>query len=160
MRRILAIRLENQPGALSRVVSMFSARAYNIDSLTVASTEDETLSRMTIVTHGSDDVIEQIIKQINKIVDVASVTDITEQRHVERELLLVKVRAANAEVREEMHRLVAVFRGRINDVTDRSFIIEVTGTGGKLDAFLAALPQTSIKETVRTGVAGVTRGRP
>ncbi len=139
---------------------MFSARAYNIDSLTVASTEDETLSRMTIVTHGSDDVIEQIIKQINKIVDVASVTDITEQRHVERELLLVKVRAANAEVREEMHRLVAVFRGRINDVTDRSFIIEVTGTGGKLDAFLAALPQTSIKETVRTGVAGVTRGRP
>lgn len=160
MRRILAIRLENQPGALSRVVSMFSARAYNIDSLTVASTEDETLSRMTIVTHGSDEVIEQIIKQINKIVDVASVTDITEQRHVERELLLVKVRAANAEVREEMHRLVAVFRGRINDVTDRSFIIEITGTGGKLDAFLAALPQSSIKETVRTGVAGVTRGRP
>ncbi len=159
MRRILAIKLENQPGALSRVVSMFSARAYNIDSLTVASTEDATMSRMTIVTHGNDEVIEQIIKQINKIVDVYSVIDITEKRHVERELLMVKVVAATPELRADMHRLVEVFRGRINDVTDRGFIIEVTGNGGKLDAFLAALPGNAIKETVRTGVAGVTRGR-
>lgn len=159
MRRILSVTLENRPGALSRVVSMFTARAFNIDSLTVAETEDPTLSRMTIVTHGDDDVIEQIIKQINKIIDVNTVTDITEKEHVERELLMVKVRAETGEVREEMVRLVSVFRGRVNDVTDKGYIIEVTGTGQKLDAFLGALPGNSILETVRTGVAGVTRGR-
>ena len=159
MRRILAVTLENRPGALSRVVSMFTARAFNIDSLTVAVTEDPTLSRMTIVTHGNDDVIEQIIKQVNKIIDVNTVVDITEKKHVERELLMVKVSADNNNIREEMHRLVEIFRARINDVTEKGFIIEVTGTGSKLDAFLAALPKNSIKETIRTGVAGVTRGR-
>ena len=159
MKRILAVTLENRPGALSRVVSMFTARAFNIDSLTVATTEDKTLSRMTIVTHGDDSVLEQIIKQINKVIDVNTVVDITEKPHVERELLMVKVRAEAGEVREEIHRLVSIFRARINDVTDKGFIVEVSGTGGKLDAFIGALPGNSIIETVRTGVAGVTRGR-
>ncbi len=158
MRRILAVKLENTPGALSRVVSMFTARAFNIDSLTVSPTEDCTLSRMTIVTHGDDGVIEQIVKQINKIIDVNEVRDISEKRHVERELMMVKVRADSGDLRSEMQRLVTIFRGRINDVTDRGYIIEVSGDGKKLDAFLAALPSNSIRETVRTGVAGVVRG--
>ena len=159
MRRILSVTLENRPGALSRVVSMFTARAFNIDSLTVAETEDSSLSRMTIVTHGDDNIIEQIIKQINKIIDVNTVSDITEKPHVERELMMVKVKAETGEVREELQRLVSIFRGRINDVTDKGFIIEVTGTGNKLDAFIDTLPGNCITETVRTGVAGVTRGR-
>ena len=159
MRRIFAMTLENTPGALARVVSMFSARAFNIDSLTVAQTEDASLSRMTIVSHGDEQVLEQILKQINKIIDINTVTDITSKPHVERELMMVKVRATTADQRSEMYRLVSIFRGRINDVTDRGYIIEVTGDGQKLDAFLAALPSNTILETVRTGVAGVTRRR-
>ena len=158
MRRILSVTLENTPGALSRVVSMFSARAFNIDSLNVARTEDPTLSRMTIVTHGDDTVIEQIIKQINKIVDVNVVVDITEKKHVERELMLIKVAASTSEVRQETHRLVNIFRARINDINSKGFIVEVTGTSEKLDAFVAALPKNSIRETVRTGVTGINRG--
>ena len=128
MRHILSILLENEAGALSRVSGLFSARGYNIESLTVAPTEDPTMSRMTIVTAGSDDVIEQITKQLNKLVEVVKVVDLTEGNHIERELMLVKVRAAGKD-RDEMKRLADIFRGRILDVTDKSYTIELTGTG-------------------------------
>ena len=117
MRHILSILIENEAGALSRVVGLFSARAYNIDSLTVSTTEDPTLSRMTIVTHGSDEVIEQITKQLNKLIEVVKVIDLNESEHVEREMMLIKVRAAGKD-REEMKRMTDIFRGRIIDVTE------------------------------------------
>ena len=149
--------MENEAGALSRVAGLFSARGYNIESLTVAPTEDETLSRMTIVTRGSDDVIEQITKQLNKLIDVVKVVDLSEAGHIERELMLVKVRA-EGELREEMKRMSDIFRGRIVDVTDKTYTIELTGAGYKLDAFLEALDKNSILETVRTGASGIGRG--
>jgi len=149
--------LENEAGALSRVSGLFSARAYNIESLTVAPTEDPTLSRMTIVTTGSDDVIEQITKQLNKLVDVVKVVDLSDGEHIERELMLVKVRAAGKD-RDEMKRMAEIFRGRIIDVTDKSYTIELTGTGSKLDAFLSAIERGTILETVRTGASGIGRG--
>ena len=157
--RILSVRLENESGALSRVVSMFSARGFNIDSMTVSPTEDETMFRLTIITYGEQVVIEQIVKQINKIIDVYDVVDITDKPHLERELMLVKVRADSPESRQEIKRLVEIFRGRINDVTSKSFILEVTGTRKKLAAFLDSLPGNSILETVRSGVTGMQRGR-
>ena len=157
MRHILSILVENEAGALSRVSGLFSARAYNIESLTVAPTEDPTLSRMTIVTTGSDDVIEQITKQLNKLVDVVKVVDLSDGEHIERELMLVKVRAAGKD-RDEMKRMAEIFRGRIIDVTDKSYTIELTGTGAKLDAFLNAIERSAILETVRTGASGIGRG--
>jgi acetolactate synthase-1/3 small subunit len=157
MRHIISLLLENEAGALSRVSGLFSARGYNIESLTVAPTEDPTLSRMTIVTTGSDDVIEQITKQLNKLVDVVKVVDLSDGEHIERELMLVKVRAAGKD-REEMTRMADIFRGRIIDVTDKSYTIELTGAGSKLDAFLNALERGSILETVRTGASGIGRG--
>ncbi|MEY3411164.1 MAG: acetolactate synthase isozyme small subunit, partial [Pseudomonadota bacterium] len=129
----------------------------NIESLTVAPTEDATLSRMTIVTSGSDEVIEQIIKQLNKLVDVVKVLDLNDGRYIERELMLVKVKATGA-LREEMKRISDIFRGRIIDVADGSYTIELTGSGSKLDAFLEALDKTVILETVRTGASGIGRG--
>ena len=149
--------MENEPGALSRVAGLFSARGYNIESLTVAPTEDATLSRMTIVTKGSDEVIEQITKQVNKLVEIVKVVDLNEGRHIERELMLVKVRAAGKD-REEVKRTADIFRGRIIDVTEKSYTIELTGTGDKLDAFLDAIGRTTILETVRTGACGIGRG--
>lgn len=149
--------MENEAGALSRVAGLFSARGYNIESLTVAPTEDETLSRMTIVTRGSDDVIEQITKQLNKLIDVVKVVDLSEAGHIERELMLVKVRA-EGESREEMKRMSDIFRGRIVDVTDKTYTIELTGAGYKLDAFLEALDKDAILETVRSGASGIGRG--
>src|SRR6266540_1857187 len=157
MRHIISVLLENEAGALSRVSGLFSARGYNIESLTVAPTEDPTLSRMTIVTTGSDDVIEQITKQLNKLVDVVKVVDLNDGRHIERELMLVKVRAVGKD-REEIKRTADIFRGRIIDVTDKTYTIELTGTGDKLTAFLDALDRTMVLETVRTGVAGIGRG--
>ena len=157
VRHILSILVENEAGALSRIAGLFSARGYNIESLTVAPTEDVTMSRMTIVTVGSDDVIEQITKQLNKLVDVVKVVDLTEGNHIERELMLVKVRAAGKD-REEMKRLADIFRGNILDVTDKSYTIELTGTGYKLDAFLQAIEPGVILETVRTGASGIGRG--
>ena len=157
MRHIISLLLENEAGALSRVSGLFSARGYNIESLTVAPTEDPTLSRMTIVTTGSDDVIEQITKQLNKLVDVVKVFDLSDGEHIERELMLVKVRAAGKD-RDEMKRMAEIFRGRIIDVTDKSYTIELTGTTEKLDAFLEALDRSAILETVRTGVSGIGRG--
>ena len=157
MRHILSVLLENEAGALSRVSGLFSARGYNIESLTVAPTEDPTMSRMTIVTAGSDDVIEQITKQLNKLVEVVKVVDLTEGNHIERELMLVKVRAAGKD-RDEMKRLADIFRGRILDVTDKSYTIELTGDSTKLDAFLVAIDRAAILETVRTGASGIGRG--
>jgi acetolactate synthase-1/3 small subunit len=157
MRHIISLLMENESGALSRVAGLFSARAYNIESLTVAPTEDGTLSRMTIVTRGSTDVIEQITKQLNKLIDVVKVQDLTDGSHIERELMLVKVRAIGDQ-REEIKRLADIFRGRILDVSDKTYTIELTGPGSKLDAFLDAVEPATILETVRTGASGIGRG--
>jgi acetolactate synthase-1/3 small subunit len=157
MRHIISILMENEAGALSRVAGLFSARGYNIESLTVAPTEDPTLSRMTLVTYGTDEIIEQITKQLNKLVDVVKLMDMTEGPHIEREMMLVKVRA-EGDRREELKRLADIFRGRIIDVTGKSYTIELTGAGDKLDAFLEALEQTVIIEVVRSGVSGIARG--
>jgi len=158
MRHIISVLLENESGALSRVAGLFSARGYNIESLTVAPTEDPSLSRMTLVTDGSEQIIEQIIKQLNKLVDVVKLLDLTEGAHIEREMMLIKVRADGAEGREEIKRLIDIFRGRIIDVTDTTYTLELTGTGSKLDAFIEALGNTTILETVRSGVSGIARG--
>ena len=157
MRHIISLLIENEAGSLSRVVGLFSARGYNIESLTVATTEDETLSRMTIVTDGSNDVIEQITKHLNRLVEVVKVVDLSEGAYIERELMMVKVRAVGKE-REEMKRMADIFRGRIIDVTEKSYTIEVTGNQAKNDAFLQAIDRTAILETVRTGSSGIGRG--
>ena len=157
MRHIISILLENEAGALSRVSGLFSARGYNIESLTVAPTDDATLSRMTVVTRGSDEVIEQITKQLNKLVDVVKMIDLTEHTHIEREMMLLKV-MAQGDDREEIKRLTDIFRGRIIDVNDISYTIELTGSGGKLDAFLKALGSKDIREVVRSGALGIARG--
>ena len=157
MRHIVSILLENEAGALSRVAGLFSARGYNIETLTVAPTEDSSLSRMTIVTRGSEEVLEQIIKQLNKLVDVVKVVDLSEAAHVERELMLIKVRATGKD-REEMKRMADIFRGRIIDATESIYVIELTGSGAKLDSFIGALDASLILETVRTGVSGSGRG--
>ncbi len=157
MRHILSLLLENEAGALSRVSGLFSARGFNIESLTVAPTEDPTVSRMTMVTSGSDQIIEQITKQLNKLVDVIKVVDLNDSRHIERELLLIKV-SAQKENRDEIKRMVDIFRGRIIDVTDKTYTIEMTGAGDKLDAFIEVLDKRLILEVVRSGVSGIARG--
>ncbi len=157
MRHIISLLMENEAGALSRVAGLFSARGYNIESLTVAPTEDTTMSRMTIVTRGSDEIIEQIKKQLNKLVDVVAVMDLTDGDHLERELMLLKVRAVG-EAREELKRITDIFRGRIIDVSSATYTIELTGTGSKLDSFLQAIDHGLIIETVRTGSSGIGRG--
>ena len=157
MKHVISVLMENAPGALSRVVGLFSARGYNIETLTVAPTEDNTLSRLTLVTMGSDDVIEQITKHLNRLIDVIKVVDLTEGPHIERELMLIKVRAVGKE-REEMKRMADVFRGRIIDVTDKAYTIELTGNQEKIQAFIDALDRSAILETVRTGVSGSGRG--
>jgi len=157
MRHLISILVENEAGALSRISGLFSARGYNIESLTVAPTEDASMSRMTIVTSGSDDVIEQITKQLNKLVDVVKVVDLSEAEHIERELMLIKVRAG-AKERDDVKRMADIFRGRVIDVSDNTYTIELTGDGAKLDAFIQALDQSAILETVRTGACGIGRG--
>src|SRR2546421_726497 len=156
-RHIISVLVENEAGALSRIAGLFSARGYNIESLTVAPTEDASMSRMTIVTTGSEDVVEQITKQLNKLIEVVKVVDLSEAEHIERELMLIKVRAGQKE-REDMKRMADIFRGRIIDVTDNTYTIELTGDGRKLDAFIHALDQGAIIETVRTGTSGIGRG--
>jgi len=158
MRHIISLLMENEAGALSRVAGLFSARGYNIESLTVAPTEDPSLSRMTIVTRGSENVIEQIIKQLNKLIDVVKLADITDGGHLERELMLIKVRADSHALREETKRITDIFRGNILDVSDETYTIELTGSGDKLDAFIRALDKKSIIETVRSGATGIARG--
>ncbi|MDD4960514.1 MAG: acetolactate synthase small subunit, partial [Gallionella sp.] len=147
----------NEAGALSRVAGLFSARGYNIESLTVAVTEDETLSRMTIVTSGSDAIIEQITKQLNKLIDVAAVMDLSDGSHLERELMLLKLRAEGC-AREELKRMADIFGGRVIDVTATTYVIELTGASSKLDAFIEAIDRDLILETVRTGASGIGRG--
>jgi acetolactate synthase-1/3 small subunit len=157
MRHIISILMENEAGALSRVAGLFSARGYNIESLTVAPTEDPSLSRMTLVTRGTDEIIEQITKQLNKLIDVVKLMDMTEGPHIEREMMLVKVNTED-DKREELKRDSDIFRGRIIDVTDKTYTIELTGTGDKLDAFLETLDPEVIIEVVRSGVSGIARG--
>ena len=157
MRHVISLLIENEAGALSRVSGLFSARAYNIESLTVAPTEDPSMSRITIVSVGSDDIIEQITKQLNKLIEVIKVVDISEAAHIERELMLVNVRATGKD-REEMKRMSDIFRGRIIDVTETTYVIELTGNTAKLDSFIEAIDRSLILETVRTGVCGIGRG--
>jgi acetolactate synthase-1/3 small subunit len=157
MKHIISVLMENEPGALSRVVGLFSARAYNIETLTVAPTEDPTLSRLTLTTIGSDSVIEQITKHLNRLIEVVKIVDLSEGPHIERELMLIKVRAVGKE-REEVKRLADIFRGRIIDVTDKAYTIELTGDQSKTQAFIDALDRSAILETVRTGVSGIGRG--
>lgn len=158
MRHIISLLVENESGALSRIAGLFSARGYNIESLTVASTEDPTLSRMTIVTIGSDRIIEQITKQLNKLIDVVKLQDMTEGSFIEREMMFVKVRAEGEAKRSEIQRLSDIFRARIIDVTDSTFCVELTGSADKLDAYINTLQEGDVIETVRSGSMGITRG--
>lgn len=157
MRHIISILLENEPGALSRVVGLFSQRNYNIESLTVAPTDDQTLSRLTITTVGDDRKIEQITKHLNKLVDVVKLVDLTEGAHIERELMLIKVKATGAQ-RDEVKRTVDIFRGQVVDVTSTIYSIQLVGTSAKLDAFLSSISGVTILEVARTGVSGISRG--
>ncbi len=159
MRRILAILMENEPGSLSRIVGLFSQRAYNIESLTVAPTDDTSLSRMTIATKGDDKVLEQIVKQVNKLIDVIKITDITDRKHIERELLLVKVSAMNDKSRTEVKRITDIFRGNIIDIGKQVYTVQLTGNADKLNAFIDALQnETEIIESARSGCVGMARG--
>lgn len=157
MRHIISILIENEAGALSRVAGLFSARGYNIESLTVAPTEDASLSRMTLVTRGNDEIIEQITKQLNKLIDVVKLIDLADAPHIERELMLVKIKT-NADTREEVKRMVDIFRGKIIDVTTSSYVVEMTGQPSKLDAFIHGFEEDSIIEVVRSGPTGISRG--
>ncbi len=157
MRHVISILMENESGALSRVAGLFSARGYNIESLTVAPTEDESLSRMTLVTRGDEAIIEQITKQLNKLIEVVKLVDLSEGSHIEREMMLIKVKAERAH-REEVMRLTDIFRGTVIDVTDTSFIIEMTGKSSKLDAFVRAVHEELVVEVVRSGPSGIARG--
>ncbi|HEY5682060.1 MAG TPA: acetolactate synthase small subunit [Sulfuricaulis sp.] len=157
MRHTISMLLENESGALSRVAGLFSARGYNIESLTVAPTEDETLSRLTLVTSGSEDVIEQITKQLNKLVDVVKLVDLTEGQHIEREMLLIKVNTDGAK-RDEIRRAVDKHQARILDESETTCTIELTGTSDTLDAFVTSVSRAGIIEVVRSGVSGIARG--
>lgn len=158
MRHIISLLLENEPGALSRVAGLFSARGYNIESLSVASTNDSSVSRMTLVTIGDEAIVEQIIKQLNKLVDVIKLVDITDGAHIERELMVTKVKASSAASRDELSRITEVFRGQIVDITRSICVIEVTGSSKKIDAFLALLDPANVLEVVRSGPCAIARG--
>lgn len=157
MKRLISVLMENESGALSRVVGLFSQRGYNIDTLNVAPTEDPTLSRLTLTTFGDDHKIEQITKQLNKLVEVVKVVDLSEGAHIERELMLVKVKASGV-ARDEIKRTSDIFRGQIVDVTPNTYTIQLVGTTEKNDGFLQALAENSILEVVRSGVSGIARG--
>ena len=157
MKRIISVLVENEPGALSRIVGLFSQRNYNIETLNVAPTEDNTLSRLTLTTEGNPQIIEQITKQLNKLVDVVKLVDLTEGSHVERELMLVKVRAVGV-MRDEIKRTTDIFRGQVVDVSTSIYTIQLVGTVEKLDAFIEAIGTTHILEVVRSGVTGIVRG--
>ena len=157
MRRIISVLIENEPGALSRVIGLFAQRNYNIETLTVAPTEDSTLSRLTLSTLAGDEQVEQITKQLNKLIEVVKLVDLTEGEHIERELMLIKLKATGAQ-RAEVKRTSDIFRGQIIDVTQSTYTIQLTGTSEKLDAFLRAIPESSVMEVVRSGVSGLSRG--
>lgn len=158
MRHIISILLENEAGALSRVAGLFSARGYNIESLTVGLTADPTLSRITIVTRGSEEIVEQIIKQLNKLIDVIKLIDLSEGKHIERELMLIKLRANSGESREEYKRLAEIYGGRIVDATDSVYIVELAETSERVESFIAAVDKNAILEVVRSGATGIARG--
>lgn len=159
MRRILSVLMENAPGALSRIVGVFSQRGYNVDSLCVAPTSDDSLSRLTIITKADDKVIEQITKQVNKLIDVLKVVELSDAPHVERELMLIKVATRSESARAEVKRNVDIFRARILDVTANHYTMEITGTEEKLDAFSDVMRECAdITESARTGVCGLSRG--
>ena len=158
MRHIISVILENEAGALSRVSGLFTQRGFNIESLTVAKTNDTNLSRMTIVSSGSDRVLEQIVKQLNKLIEVVKVSDLTSQDHVERELMLVKISSIlkdNVDLKE----LVEIFGCKVVDVTEKIYTIEVSGKTKKINAFLDAFDAANIIEVSRTGVTGISRGK-
>ena len=157
MRRIISVLLENEPGALSRVVGLFSQRGYNIETLTVAPTEDATLSRLTLTTIGDEKIIEQITKHLNKLVDVVKLVDLTEGSHIEREIMLIKVRASGAQ-RAEIKRCVDIFCVLFVDVTSTIYTVQLVGSSSKLDAFLESVGDAAILEVVRSGVSGIARG--
>lgn len=156
-KHIISLLLENESGALSRVSGLFSARAYNIESLSVAPTDDATLSRMTIVTNGTEEIVEQILKQLNKLVDVVKLVDLTESGHIERELMLAKVEAIG-DARDEVKRLVDIFNGQVVDVTDTTYTVQITDSRDKLDSFLTSLSSIKIYEVVRSGAIGISSG--
>ncbi len=157
MRRIISVLLENEAGSLSRVVGLFAQRNYNIESLSVAPTEDQTLSRLTLTTYGDKGHSEQIIKQLNKLVEVVKVMDLCDADHVERELMLIKVRAVG-DLRQEVKRTTDVFRGQIVDVSGETYTVQLVGPGEKLDAFVRAIGKSAIIEVARSGVSGMGRG--
>lgn len=157
MKRLISVLMENESGALSRVVGLFSQRGYNIETLNVAPTEDPTLSRLTLTTYGDDHKIEQITKQLNKLVEIVKVVDLSESAHIERELMLIKVRASGI-ARDEIKRTADIFRGQIVDVTPNTYTIQLAGTTDKLDGFIQALAENTILEVVRSGVSGIARG--
>jgi len=156
-RHIISILIENEAGALSRVSGLFSARGYNIESLTVSPTEDSSLSRMTIVTSGSENIIEQIKKQLNKLIDVVKLMELTDGDYIERELALIKLKAEGSD-REELKRLTDIFRGKIVDINAQTYVVELTGAGDKIDAFIQAVDDRCLIEVVRSGVSGIARG--
>ena len=158
MKRIISILLENEFGSLSRVVGLFSQRGYNIDTLTVAPTDDETLSRLTLTTEGDAHMGEQIVKQLHKLIDTIKVVDLTEGSHIERELMLVKIKAADNDTRIELKSCVEIFRGHIIDVTPATYTVQLAGDSDKLDAFLDAARAMGVMEVVRSGVSGISRG--
>lgn len=157
MRRIISLLMENEAGALSRVIGLFAQRNYNIETLTVAPTEDATLSRLTLTTSATDAQVEQITKQLNKLIEVIKLVDLTDGEHIERELMLIKVKATGSQ-RAEIKRTADIFRGQIVDVTHNAYTIQLAGTSDKLDAFLRALSETAVLEVVRSGVSGLSRG--
>ncbi|WP_092746681.1 acetolactate synthase small subunit [Acinetobacter boissieri] len=157
MRHIISVLIENESGALSRLVGLFSQRGYNIETLNVAPTEDETLSRLTLTTYGDDHKIEQITKQLNKLIEVVKVIALSDGAHIERELLLIKVKALGT-ARDEIKRTADIFRATIVDVTPTTYTVQIVGTTEKLDGFIDALAENTILEVVRSGVSGIARG--
>ena len=158
MRHIISVMLENESGALSRVSGLFSARGFNIESLTVAATNDPTLSRMTIVSVGDDNIIEQIVKQLEKLIDVVKVVDLTATEHVERELLLVKI-DVNPKTQADIDRQIDQFSGKIVDVSEDTYLVEVAGQSKRINEFLDSLDESRVLEVSRTGVTGVCQRR-
>ena len=158
MKRIISILMENESGALSRVVGLFAQRGYNIDTLTVAPTDDDTLSRLTLTTQGDDHMVEQIVKQLHKLIDTIKVVNLSEGAHIERELMLVKIKATDSDIRRELKSCVEIFRGHIIDVTPATYTVQLAGDSEKLDAFSESVGEMGIMEVVRSGVSGISRG--
>jgi len=158
-RHTFAVLVENKFGVLGRITGLFSARGFNIESLSVAETEDPTISRITLVTEGNDLILEQVNKQLNRLIDVIKVTDLSEEAHVDRELVLIKVHAEAEQMRSEVLRLADIFRAKVVDVTPKTYVLEVTGDEGKIRAAINLLKPLGIKEVVRTGKIAIARGQ-